>query len=441
MSASVSHPLSGVQTDIISWINSIRRNAAFSVKEITLEQATDWLFENGMIHHSSHRFFNIIGIKHNDFDNHVRYQPLIEQREIGTLGFLWRSSNGIPELLVHAKIEPGNTGVVQIAPSCQATESNADRVHGGEIPPFSELFDTNEVDVISSTLQSEQGSRFLGKLNRNVLASLKTDLPLNSPIHKWVPVDELLKMLTDEYLLNTDARSVLVCSDWEKLVARKPFTSDNSLLSRELATSFSHEGLFESVKKVKKRITQLRKKIAPPTVISLRELPEYSITNYGIYPKNKKPFAVKYIDVQTAYREVKRWNQPIIESAGTGKIDLTCARIDGVLHFLFKPITEPGLLHKVELSTSEAIEPGEDLHNKKEERIKGKILIQSWQSDEGGRFYHDKSLYRIIDAGNAYSVPDEWTWLSLKQVKYFLDEGGWLTNEARSALSLLLTWL
>ncbi len=441
MRALVPHQLSRGQNDILNWINSIRENAKFSVNEISFEMATEWLFENGILHHRSHRFFNIIGIKYSDLEGHVKYLPLIEQREIGTLGFLWRNVSGIPELLVQAKIEPGNTGVVQIAPSCQATESNADRAHGGEIPPFSDLFDTNKVDVISSTLQSEQGSRFLGKLNRNVLASLKTDLPLNSPIHRWVSVDQLLKMLTDEYMLNTDARSVLVCSNWEKLVGRRPFSSQSTILSKELARSYAHNGLYESAKKIEKRISILRKKIVSPTIIPLTELPGYIVNSNGVFPKSKKPFAVKYIDVQTAYREVGRWNQPIIQSAGTGRIDLICARIDGVLHFLFKPIAEPGLLHKVELSTSDTIEPGEDLPNKREDRIKGKILIQSWQSDEGGRFYHDKSLYRIIDAGNVYPIPEGWTWLSLKQVKYFLDEGGWLTNEARSALSLLLTWL
>lgn len=427
--------------DILKWRDLIRESSHFEVNEIPLKEASDWLFEDGSIRHKSHRFFNIVGVKFTDIDGQVTYLPLIEQREIGTLGFIWRDTNSVPELLVHAKIEPGNVGIVQFAPSCQATESNADRVHGGDTPPYSDVFGNSEVDIISSSLQSEQGSRFLGKLNRNVLASLRNDKHAKSDIHKWVTVDEVLNMLKVEYTLNTDTRSVLVCSDWEKLTGHKPFSLNDSTFSNELAVSYSHDGLFETVDVLQKRIKALRDRILPPTIVSLIELPNYYCNDYGIFPKKNKPYAIKYIAVQTRYREVKRWNQPIIESIGVGKVDLICARIDGILHFLFKPVIEPGLVYKVELSPSIVVEPGEGWIEEDTQEKKGKVLIECWQSDEGGRFYHDKSLYRIIDVGSKYSVPEGWTWLTVKQIKALLKNGGWLTNEARSAISLLLTWL
>lgn len=441
MSSVQHHKSNEVSEDISNWINFIKSSADFVVNEITLDQAYDWLFENGSIHHTSRRFFNIVGVKSTDLKGLVSYYPLIEQREVGTLGFIWRDINTEPELLIHAKIEPGNIGIVQLAPSCQATESNMDRVHGGDIPPYSDIFDNNQVDVISRSLQSEQGSRFLGKMNNNILASLKNNKYPDSDIHKWFPVSEVLKMLKIDYLLNTDARSVLVCSDWKKLVGRDPFTLDNSKLSRELSTSLSRDGLFKTIRQIKERVKMLRERVAPVIIIPLTKLPGYYISDYGIFPKNKRPFCVKYIDVKTGYREVKRWNQPIIESSGVGRVDLICGRINGILHFLFRPVVEPGLLNKVELSPSEIIEPGEECPTDQKDKERVKVLIQSWQSDEGGRFYQDKSLYRIIDMGSVYSVPESWVWLSLKQVRHFLEEGGWLTNEARSALSLLLTWL
>lgn len=427
-----------VTKDVLNWISAIKNSANFKVKDITLDQAQDWSLDNGIIHHSSNRFFKVVGVKFKYPDGHLGYQPLIEQREIGTLGFIWRN-NSLPELLVQAKIEPGNVGIVQLAPSCQATESNADRVHGGEISPFSDLFGNKAVNIISSSLQSEQGTRFLGKLNRNVLATLKTDTYSDSYIHKWVPVDEVLKMLQIDYLLNTDARSVLVCSDWERLVGRKPFCLDNSDFTKELSISFNHRGLFKTNKQTKDEIISIRDRVVPPEVISLYDLPKYKVNRFGVHTDNKKPFIVKYIDIKTKYREVVKWNQPIIESAGLGKINLICGRLNGVLHFLFKPTIEPGLVNKVELSPSEVIEPGEEWP--KENKEKRKILIQSWQSDEGGRFYQDKSLYSLIDLGNITSKHDNDIWLSLKQVKELLNEGRWLTNEARSSLSLLLVWI
>jgi len=427
--------------EIKSWTNSIKNSANFKVRTINLDQASDWSLENGCVHHFSNRFFKVVGVKFERPDGSKVYQPLLEQREIGTLGFIWRNINSVPELLIQAKIEPGNIGIVQIAPSCQATESNADRVHGGDISPFSDLFDKNQVNVISSSLQSEQGSRFLGKLNRNVLATFKNNIDLNSNIHKWVSVDEVLKMLNIDYLLNTDARSVLVCSDWENLTGRRPFSLNNSLINNELFESFHCDGLFKTNKQIKADIYKLREKTKPPEIIPLRELAEYKVNKYGVFSKNKRSFSIKYIDVQTKYREVPNWNQPIIESNGPGKVNLICARMGGILHFLFKPIAEPGLVNKIELSPSEVIEPGKRWPFKNRFDILRKVLIQSWQSDEGGRFYQDKSLYSIIDIGGVIPVPEGWVWMSLKQIRYFLNEGGWLTNESRSALSLLLNWL
>jgi oxidase EvaA len=426
--------------DTLNWLNSIKNRANFRVKEVSLDINSSWSYENGAIRHTSHRFFNVIGVKYLDEDGKITYLPLIDQWEIGTLGFIWRDSNSIPEVLVQAKIEPGNVGIIQLAPSCQATASNADRVHGGSISPLSDVFGKDEVVVISDSLQSEQGTRFYHKLNRNVLAKLKNNNYKPEDVHKWLPVDVVLQMLKIDYLFNTDARSVLVCSDWEKLIGRKPFSSSNSKLSKELMDSYNHEGLYVKTDKLKTEINDSKSRIAPTEIVPLNELHGYRVDKSGVYPATKKPFSVKFIEVQTGYREVKSWNQPIIESAGEGKVRLTCARIDGILHFLFKPVIEPGLINKIELSPDTVIEHRgavEDTHTVKD----SKILIESWQSEEGGRFWFDKNLYQIADAGKTYLVPKAWVWLSLKQISELLKEGGWLTNETRSVLSLIMTWL
>jgi oxidase EvaA len=425
--------------NIANWLTTIRDSSNFSVKNITLEQAKDWFIKDDKIQHKSGRFFKVVGVKHKFLDGQIVYQPLLEQREIGTLGFIWRDTLKTPELLVQAKIEPGNVGIVQLAPSCQATESNADRVHGGDISPYSDIFGKHEVDIISSSLQSEQGTRFLGKLNRNVLATTKEEnIDIASYIHRWIPVNTVLHLLKVDYLLNTDARSVLVCSNWKKLVGREPFGLDKTKFARGLRTSFNSDGLLATTDEVKQRLFDLREKITPSEMINISELPNYSMEPKGIFSNDKKHFFVKFIEVNTKYREVKKWNQPIVESCGSGQVDLVCGHFDGVLHFLFSPTEELGLLNKIELSPSRITEPGEELIEVKNKNEK--VVISCWQSDEGGRFFHDKSLYRIIDIGQIVPKKDE-VWLSLKQIKKLLDDGGWLTNEARSALSLLLIWL
>lgn len=70
---------------VVKWMNSIKDSAHYKIKEITLDQASEWLLENGIIHHYSHRFFNVVGVKTKYPDGRIDYRPKLEQREIGTL--------------------------------------------------------------------------------------------------------------------------------------------------------------------------------------------------------------------------------------------------------------------------------------------------------------------------------------------------------------------
>jgi len=113
---------------------------------------------------------------------------------------------------------------------------------------------------------------------------------------------------------------------------------------------------------------------------------------------------------------------------------LACGRIDGVLHFLVRAQAEPGLHDKVELTPTVVVPPGETSNAS----IAGTVVAECRQSEEGGRFYRDTNHYQIVDVGEACDAD---YWLTLGDVRQLLDEPGWLTNEARSALSLLLPWL
>jgi hypothetical protein len=46
----------------------------------------------------------------------------------------------------------------------------------------------------------------------------------------------------------------------------------------------------------------------------------------------------------------------------------------------------------------------------------------------------------LIDLGHVIAEENE-IWLNLAQVHELLTFGGWFTNEARSSLSLILSWL
>jgi oxidase EvaA len=150
---------------------------------------------------------------------------------------------------------------------------------------------------------------------------------------------------------------------------------------------------------------------------------------------------IRQIRVAVKGREVPTWDQPIIDCGREGYVLLACGRIDGVLHFLFRPQAEAGLPERVELTATVVVEPGEDAHEGTAPSWRGTVVAECHQSEEGGRFFQDTNHYRIMDIGDVARTDGQGYWLTLGDIRRLLDEPGWLTNEARSALSLLLPWM
>ena len=75
--------------EMISWLDRVRSSERFEVEPIALNKSNAWVQEQGTIRHVSGRFFGIIGLTW--LDERTQYwQPFIDQREIGTLGFIVR---------------------------------------------------------------------------------------------------------------------------------------------------------------------------------------------------------------------------------------------------------------------------------------------------------------------------------------------------------------
>lgn len=417
------------EIDLQNWFSELIEKSKFQIEWIPLSKSSGWSFSKGKIIHKSGHFFKIIGLQHIDSNGRSFDQPFIDQREIGTLGFLIRDVNGKKEILVQAKIEPGNSNIVQIAPTCQATKSNSLQFHGGKEPPFSHLFTKEHPQIISSTLQSEQGSRFYHKRNRNILAITQQTVKFPDT-HKWMSIDVILDLLSKDYIVNTDARSVLVCSPWQELIKRTPFSRYQDIISTELSESYHQKINTPQFTEIKNKIRSIQKEKNFKKIIPLSKLSGWKITDFGIEHLQKKNFRVRYLKVIAKNREVPEWDQPIIDSYDEGKINLICGRIGGILHFNFSVKEEPGLYNNAELSP---ITNGFNHPNMQ-------ILRSVVQSDEGGRFYQDTARYQVIDIGQADRNLQGY-WLNLAQIQHLTLKNGWFSNEARSVISLLLGWL
>ena len=419
--------------EIGEWLLRVMTAGGLTVTPMDLGRSNDWELRRGAISHKTGRFFEVVGVIGENIA-----QPMIAQSEIGTLGFFFRTAPAGLEALVQAKIEPGNVGGVQLAPSLQATASNIDRAHGGAPPPGLALFRAPNGRVVCDTLQSKQGSRFLGKSNRN-LALLFEDLTYESAPHRWMPVRSVLDVLHEDFLINTDARSVLVCTPWELLADGHPFATVSHPITPQLARSFSAERHTERMRALKAKLERLRDCAVSPASCSLEELPGCQIEPNGVVRAPSAGFVVRHIQVSSQSREVQRWDQPIIDSTGDGRAELFAVRISGILHFGFQAITEPGLSRRVELGPSRMAWPG--ISSAAEGVPTDATLLASCrQSDEGGRFFHDVTNYQLWDLGDSNPDPTL-DWLTLSEIAALLNGDGVFTNEARTLLSLILRYL
>jgi oxidase EvaA len=424
--------------EVASWLALVRASERFEVAPMPLERSHAWSHDKGIIRHATGRFFGIIGLTWTEAGT-PRWQPFIDQREIGTLGFIARRREKGIDLLVHAKTEPGNVGVVQLAPTCQATASNRECVHGGEPPPYSRYFSGSIGEIVSDSLQSEQGTRFFGKLNRNILV-LDDRIEAEYGQHRWIPFALFKQLLTDDFMINTDARSVLCTTDWKRLLGQAGlpallFRGDDNF-SQGLKKSFCAPVRREAVEDLRAVLRILRKNAPETAFCPLGAMPEWRLDASSPTTITNGQLSIRHIHVHAQTREVNDWDQPIFDNHFEQMVDLDCGWENGVIRFAFRAYWEPGLRAGVELGPTRIAERAGSA-GAASFSPPGKILLSVRQSDEGGRFFQDIAQYRIIDIGEI-QPENGLIQLTLSEIACLLPQGIF-NNEARSAISLLLS--
>ncbi len=444
---------------IPNWIKKHRRFSDLSVNTIHISDCNEREYSKGSYRHKSGRYFSIKGISIESNLSHLDgiNQPMLDQPEIGILGLIVRQNSEGWEWLLQAKAEPGNVHGVQAAPSVQATKSNYERVHNGLSTPLIECFhDVNShkgVDLITNIEQSEQGDRFTNKFNRNSLAIVPFDYPV--PVNdcwKWFPSGSLREALLSDYMLNTDLRSVLFCSDWKLLVDMnsEPFQrwEGKELFGEKLFySSLRKIDNLQSLEFILDKIEKARESvILRCSEIPLYELSEWEITDAGVYKASEaSTFSIRFYDIQTSNREVSHWCQPLFVSDQVISVTIICTMIDNVLHFFLRLSAEPGFQEYIQLGPSKITSPIHLYPIWIDHAIKDPdaiCYVKVHQSDEGGRFMNAKVRYEIIEVPPAWAdkSSSEGLWLTLGEIKYLTDIKGYITNETRSALSILLAW-
>jgi len=69
---------------------------------------------------------------------------------------------------------------------------------------------------------------------------------------------------------------------------------------------------------------------------------------------------------------------------------------------------------------------------------KGEIIHDSFQSEEGGRFYKEQNRNMIILANDtSEELPEKFIWMTLYQLNYFIKFSNILNIQARNLISVI----
>ncbi|WP_341720723.1 NDP-hexose 2,3-dehydratase family protein [Micromonospora sp. FIMYZ51] len=456
-SSTIDHQPIADLTAVRAWYADRCRTDVAEVRRIPLAELVGWRSDpaTGNIVHDSGRFFTVEGVEvhHSDGPVPTWSQPIIHQREIGLLGILIKDFGGVLHCLMQAKNEPGNCNGVQLSPTVQATRSNYTRVHRGNAVPYLEHFQAAAGrQVVADVLQSEQGSWFYQKRNRNMVVEVREDIEVLDGFH-WMTLGQVHTLLAEDHVINMDARTVLSCLPFATTGLAGDLVPAPDSPAARLARSCSPEqGSRHSTAEVLSWITEARSRHElRVTRIPLNQVPDWERRPNGIVHRDGRFLSVVAVDVRAHHREVAAWTQPLIEPHGVGVAAFFVRSFDGVLHVLARARVEPGFVQTVELGPTVQCTPEnydgspdgyrprylDDVLAAAPERI----LYDAELSEEGGRFLHARNRYVVLEvdddwAGPASDDPD-FRWLTMHQLVELLRHSHYVNVQARTLVACL----
>jgi oxidase EvaA len=431
---------------VLEWINKKNDALKINVNKINFKDAKFWSINDTELKHDTGRFFKIEGINVKTNNKLKEWdQPIINQNEIGYLGFIIKKIDGVLKFLVQAKVEPGNINFVQLSPSIQATKSNYNKVHEGRSPYYLNYFqNAKKENIIVDQLHSEQGSRFLKKRNRNTIIYVEDEIKLNDNF-LWLTLGQLNKLIQLNNVVNMDSRTVLSCiqyyngfkiNEGVKLCFQNKIFL-NSYFETYQINSIEDILMFITSQKFKKSLQVTRKKIT--------DLNKWLIEKDQIIHTSKKFFKIISVQVEIEGREVNKWDQPMIEPLQDGICAFICKRINDVFHIAIQSKVECGSFDTLELAPSiHTSIINEKIYSDEEipfisffQGEKGTIIHDSFQSEEGGRFYKEQNRNVIIESDAIPTeLPENFIWVTLSQLNYLTKFSNILNIQTRNLIPL-----
>jgi len=227
---------------------------------------------------------------------------------------------------------------------------------------------------------------------------------------------------------------------------------DLTAISKDLLVSsltdqnpyLTNDGFFEWLKNLNDQVT------FETEFVPLKEIEGWGFDKHGNIRHNSgRFFSIEGIKVKAVFKgKEMEWDQPIINQPEVGFLGILCQKKQGVLYFLMQGKIEPGNVNKIQLSpTLQATKSNfSQVHGGKapkfleyfKDEITGRtIIVDQLQSEQGARFLRKRNRNMIVkmDEDIELEVPDNFCWLTLKQIKYFLKFPNLINMDTRTVLS------
>ncbi|WP_310376415.1 NDP-hexose 2,3-dehydratase family protein [Catenuloplanes atrovinosus] len=417
--------------DFPPWFADRARAHRFRVDRIPFADLDGWSFAPGTgdLVHRTGRFFSVEGLSVTLGEGLIRNweQPIIRQPEVGILGILVKEFDGVLHFLLQAKMEPGNPNRLQLSPTVQATRSNYTGVHRGAGVRYLEHFaGAGRGRVLTDVLQSEHGSWFYRKSNRNMLVEAVGEVVPHEDFC-WLTLGQIGELLRLDNVVNMDARTVIAC----------------------LPMAVPESGALHTDAELRSWFTVERSRWnAVAERRPLAGIAGWERGAWSIHRPDGRYFRVVAVAVEASSREVPSWSQPLIEPTGKGVTAFLVRNIGGVPHLLVQAKPEAGFLDTVELAPTVQCDPANWLHLPAQHRPPfldlvlaappERIRYAATHSEEGGRFLNAENRYLLVDV-TADEVgaqpPPGFQWATAGQLGDLAGHGHYLNVQARTLLS------
>ncbi|GAA4423361.1 NDP-hexose 2,3-dehydratase family protein [Actinokineospora soli] len=434
------------------WFGGLGAEMWMTVDRVPLDDLDGWRTDpvTGDIGHRSGRFFSVEGLDVAVPGAPIERwsQPIIHQPEVGILGILAKEFDGVLHFLMQAKVEPGNCNGLQLSPTVQATRSNYTGVHGGKPIPYLEHFREHSGNrVVTDVRQSEQGSWFYRKRNRNMVVETDADVPLE-PGFRWLTLGQVNALLQVDHLVNMDARTVLSCLPFAGPGLGAGTPGDDGFRRGLVRSCDSAERGRHTTREILSWITEVRS----GTEVRARRVPLADVRGWrraggGISHDDGLFFDVVGVDVRARGREVGNWMQPMFSVAEPGLAAFVVRRIGGVLHALVHARVEPGFVDLVELAPTVQCTPHnhDRLPAASRPRFLDAVLgadpartrFDTELSEEGGRFYHARTRHLVVEDDGSCEEGPGYRWMTLRQMVDLLQHSHYVNIQARSLVACL----